>query len=196
MIRKILLFSLIMLLVFSIYGSEDTERSPLKSSVRFYRNIDTKEFVDWESKFFKFPKNEEEPDSVIDKLIETNDVESIKPVVKTPKPQPSIKTERVPESSQPVVLEEQVLQEKTVIEEIAKKPAEMEMIEKKEKEQIKKIKEKPAQPTVNKEEKPSHDISDEENDEEQVDSSERMRKMKEMMRKKKGNRRIEDRRVY
>jgi hypothetical protein len=194
MIRNIILLSFIIFSFFSIYGSEDKERSPLKSSVRFYRNIDQKEFLDWESKFFKFPKNEEEPDSAIEKVVETTDVENLKPVVKKSKSQPALKIEM--ETEPPSLKEEPVLKEKAVIEEIAKKPVEMEIVEKHDKEQIKIIKEKPAQPVVKKEETPVADLDAEENDEEQVDSSERMRKMKEMMRKKKGNRRIEDRRVY
>jgi len=194
MIRNIILLSFIIFSFFLIYGSEDKEKSPLKSSVRFYRDIDQKEFIDWESKFFKFPKNDEEPDTAIGKVIETADVENGVSVVKKSKSQPAVKIEREPEP--PVLKEEPVLKEKTVIEEIAKRPVDAEIFEKQEKEQIKTIKEKPVQPIVKKEEVPIPDPDSEENDEEQVDSSERMRKMKEMMRKKKGNRRIEDRRVY
>ena len=63
-------------------------------------------------------------------------------------------------------------------------------------EKRKEIKDDVPQQPVNIDEILSVEADDEENDEEQVDSSERIRKMKEMMRKKKRNRRIEDRRVY
>jgi hypothetical protein len=195
MIRFSVLLSLLLLFFQGfLSGSEEKEKSPLRSSVKFYEKYELKKFDNWEKDFFKFKEvPQEAPDIEIELKVQKNiektvDKKIIEPVKKKiEKPEPVQVKKEVPEVK---------ISDPPVIEEIITETPSPEIVKQQTEKRIEKNEKKPDKKPVITEEKEIILPDDEENDEEQVDSSERMRKMKEMMRKKKGNRRIEDRRVY
>ncbi len=198
-----LIASFSFLMFINVSASENKEKSPLESTVRFYNNIEMEEFADWESRFFGlFPDADprEKDELKVDSNMEAVDAEIIKPAPIKKRSEPVIKKPQLPESAIPAedmeAYQTTPVKEKSVVDEIAGKKSKRDPIETEIKKKMEHKDRDIAQEPVKTEESPVLEPDDEENDEEQVDSSERMRKMKEMMRRKKGNRRIEDRRVY
>ncbi len=173
---KIIAFVAI-LLVLSPLAAKDGKPS-ISSRVRFEKGLSESTISGWEKEFFKISEDVlEAPDEIAD-IEEIPDIDTVKKIKKVlhPKKRTVIRSQNKIESDTlPDIAGTQKEAVPQPVEKIEKKP------------DVK-------QPLTEMEVEKTEEVPD--NVEDDVDRSERMRKMKELLRKRKGKGRIEDRRVY
>jgi hypothetical protein len=156
----------------------------ISSRVRFEKGLSESTISGWEKDFFKISDVLETPDEIAD-IEEIPDIDTVKTIkkVRHPKKRTVVRSQNKIESdiSQDVAGTQQDVT--ATQQDVVSQPVE-------------KIEKKPAveQPAPEMEIEKTEEVPD--NLANDVDRSERMRKMKELLKKRKGKGRIEDRRVY
>lgn len=180
---------LILILTFSLFA-EKKDSEHLKSRVYFYKNVSEEELKGWEKDFFKDyfedqPMSVPDIDNIADDETEDADIiaENIKPQKKKKKTISSGQLKKVPLKKAPI---------KEVEIEIPDEVEPVPEVEKAGKPQItiKPVKEKKP---VSLNERPETSEKDNETPDSEVDRSSRIRKMKKLLKKRKGKRRIDKR---